>query len=75
MRVTKKGRVIIPRRIREKLGITEECEVDFQEELGRVFLIKRKTLPRPENSFRRHHNSDAINITAEEIEALFRDMV
>lgn len=42
MRVTTKGQVTIPQHIREKSGITPATEVDFLEERGRVFLVKRK---------------------------------
>ena len=42
MRVTTKGQVTIPQHIREKLGITPATEVDFVEEEGRIFSIKRK---------------------------------
>ena len=42
MRVTTKGQVTIPQHIREKLGITTSTEVDFIEEKGRVFIVKRK---------------------------------
>jgi AbrB family looped-hinge helix DNA binding protein len=41
MRVTTKGQVTIPQHIREKLSITPATEVDFVEEKGRVFLVKR----------------------------------
>ena len=40
MRVTAK--VTIPQNIREKLGVFPSVEVDFVEEKGRVFLVKRK---------------------------------
>jgi len=33
---------VIPRHIREILGITPATEVDFVEEEGRVFLVKQK---------------------------------
>jgi AbrB family looped-hinge helix DNA binding protein len=35
MRVTTKGQVTIPQRIREKFGITPDSEVDFIEEMTR----------------------------------------
>lgn len=40
MRVTTKGQVTIPRKVREVLGITPETEVDFVEEGGRFYLVK-----------------------------------
>ena len=42
MRVTVKGQVTIPQDIREKLGISPADEVDFIEENGRVYLLKKK---------------------------------
>jgi AbrB family looped-hinge helix DNA binding protein len=46
MRVTTNGQVTIPKKIREKLGITPAAEVDFVEEKGRVYLEKRKRIKR-----------------------------
>jgi len=40
MRVTTKGQVTIPVRIREYLGIAPHSEVDFQIADGRVVLVK-----------------------------------
>ena len=40
MRVTTKGQVTIPRRIREILGIAPETDIDFQEENGRFYIVK-----------------------------------
>ena len=42
MRVTTKGQVTIPQGIREKLGIFPSVEVDFIEEKGRVYIVKKK---------------------------------
>lgn len=40
MRVTTKGQVTIPRRIRETLGIVPETEIDFVEEDGKFYIVK-----------------------------------
>jgi AbrB family looped-hinge helix DNA binding protein len=40
MRVTTKGQVTIPRRVREILGIVPESEIDFVEEDGRFYIVK-----------------------------------
>jgi antitoxin PrlF len=40
MRVTIKGQVTIPRRVREILGIVPETDVDFLEENGRFYIVK-----------------------------------
>lgn len=42
MKVTTKGQVTIPQTIREKLGIMPATEVDFIEEKGRVYLVKKR---------------------------------
>ena len=40
MRVTTKGQVTIPRKVREILGIAPETDIDFQEENGRFYIVK-----------------------------------
>lgn len=40
MRVTTKGQVTIPRKVREILGIIPETNVDFLEENGRFYIVK-----------------------------------
>ena len=40
MRVTTKGQVTIPRKVREVLGIVPETEIDFVEEDGRFYIVK-----------------------------------
>ena len=40
MRVTIKGQVTIPRRVREILGIVPETDIDFVEEDGRFYIVK-----------------------------------
>ena len=40
MRVTTKGQVTIPRRVREILGIVPETNVEFKEENGRFYIVK-----------------------------------
>lgn len=45
MRVTIKGQVTIPRRIRDLLGIQPHAEVEFVEREGRVELVKVADAP------------------------------
>ena len=72
MKVTVKGQVTIPIQIREKLGITPNCEVDFVEEDGRVY-IKRKILPAPPTSrFHQFRGAATVKMTTDEILALTR---
>ncbi|MBN2125693.1 MAG: AbrB/MazE/SpoVT family DNA-binding domain-containing protein [Deltaproteobacteria bacterium] len=72
MRVTTKGQVTIPLRIREKLGITPSVEVEFVEEKGRVYIVKRKGEgPRP-RKFRKLRGIATVKMTTDEIMALTR---
>jgi antitoxin PrlF len=50
MRVTQKGQVMIPRKIREVLGITPETDVEFVEENGKFYLVKASE-PNPTGKF------------------------
>jgi len=74
MRVTTKGQVTIPQHVREKLGITPRSEVDFVEEEGRVYLV-RKANPEPQNRFRRFRGIATVKLSTEEILSLTRDEV
>jgi AbrB family looped-hinge helix DNA binding protein len=70
MRVTTKGQVTIPQRIREKLGITPSTEVDFVEKDGGVMLrvLKRQDRER----IGRMRGTATIRMTTEQILALTR---
>ena len=72
MRVTVKGQVTIPRSIREKLGITPASEVDFIEEKGRIFMIKREDTEGHAGRFRQLRGSATVKMTTDEIMALTR---
>ena len=69
MRVTTKGQVTIPQSIRDKLGITPAVEVDFIEEKGRVYLIKKSGARR---TFRNLRGIADVKMTTDEIMALTR---
>jgi AbrB family looped-hinge helix DNA binding protein len=45
MRVTSKGQVTIPQKIRELAGITPHCEVEFEFVNGTVILCKKEAVP------------------------------
>jgi AbrB family looped-hinge helix DNA binding protein len=45
MRVTTKGRVTIPKEIRDRLCIGPGSEVEFVEQAGGIILRKREDLP------------------------------
>ncbi|MBT8338428.1 MAG: AbrB/MazE/SpoVT family DNA-binding domain-containing protein [Desulfatitalea sp.] len=72
MRVTTKGQVTIPQNIREKLGITPATEIDFVEEDGRIFLVKRKAGKAATQKFSRLRGSATVKMTTDEIMALTR---
>jgi AbrB family looped-hinge helix DNA binding protein len=72
MRVTIKGQVTIPQEIREKLGITPAVEVDFIEEKGRVYLVKRKGQPKRTYKFSKLRGIANVKMTTDEIMALTR---
>jgi len=72
MRVTTKGQVTIPQHIREKLGITPATEVDFIEEKGRVFLVRRKEEKGGIRKFAKLRGLASVKMTTDEIMALTR---
>ena len=73
MRVTTQGQVMIPLKIREKLGITPASEVDFVEgEDGLVYLVKVKEAKPTINRFARLRGVATVKMTTEAIMALTR---
>jgi len=72
MRVTTKGQVTIPQHIREKLGITPATEVDFLEQKGRVYLVKKTGKRVASRRFRKLRGVGTVKMTTSEIMALTR---
>jgi len=72
MRVTTKGQVTIPQQIREKLGISPSTEIDFVEEKGRVYLVKKKGGNAATNKFRKLRGIATVKMTTDEIMELTR---
>jgi AbrB family looped-hinge helix DNA binding protein len=72
MRVTTKGQVTIPQHLREKFGITPESEVDFIEEKGRIYIVKKDGRKPPGRKFRRLRGIATVRMTTDEIMALTR---
>ncbi len=72
MKVTIKGQVTIPQNIREKLGITPATEVDFIEEKGRIYLIKKTGANISQRRFKSLRGISKIKMTTDEIMALTR---
>ncbi len=73
MRVTTKGQVTIPQDIREKLGIFPTTEVDFVEEKGRVYLVKKKEKAIKSKRFKKLRGVATVKMTTDQIMALTRD--
>ena len=70
-KITTKGQVTIPRRLRDFLGLKPGSEVDFElAEDGRVFLKTRKQAR--ESRFARLRGSAKLGMTTDEIMALTR---
>ena len=44
MRVTSKGQVTIPKAVRDRLGIREGSRVEFAEENGRFYLVRKENI-------------------------------
>ena len=75
MKLTIKGQVTIPRKIREHLSLSPYDDIDFVIKDGEVVLIKN---PDSRNSFQHHINNKMrgkgrINMTTDEIMRLTRD--
>jgi antitoxin PrlF len=72
MKVTIKGQVTIPKDVREKLEIQPLSEVEFVEEQGRVFLVKKKPGKRDTKMFARVRGAATARMSTEEIMRLTR---
>ena len=72
MRVSTKGQVTIPQHIREKLVITPATEIDFIEEKGRVYLVKRKGKKITNRKFAKLRGIATVKMTTDEIMSLTR---
>lgn len=74
MRVTSKGQITIPLKVRENMGILPvETEIDFmQDETGRWYIVKAKKDNASISRFRSAHNSGKLTMSTEEIMALTR---
>ena len=72
MRVTTKGQVTIPRRVREKLGIVAQSNVDFREENGRFYICKALT-ETPKKKFAKFRGIASSTMSTDEILRLTRD--
>ena len=72
MRVTTKGQVTIPLKIRQKLNITPATEVDFIVGTDdRVYIVKKETIE-TNNRFSKLRGIATVKMTTEEIMTLTR---
>ena len=72
MKVTTKGQVTIPLRLREKTGIVPGCEVEFAEVKGRLYLRKSRASARGLEIVRRMTGKGSVKMSTDEILALTR---
>jgi AbrB family looped-hinge helix DNA binding protein len=72
MRVTTKGQVTIPQHIREKLGIVPATNIEFVEEKGRVYIVKKEGPENRSHRFRKLRGVATVKMTTDEIMALTR---
>lgn len=72
MRVTSKGQVTIPRNVREILGIVPESDIDFQEENGRFYIVKKSTT-KPTTKFTKLRGIATAKLSTDEIMNLTRE--
>ena len=71
-RVTRKGQVTIPKRVRDHLGIGPGSVVEFRlADDGRIVLIKQGAKPEP-SRFERVRGTATVKMTTDEIMALLR---
>jgi AbrB family looped-hinge helix DNA binding protein len=74
MKVTTKGQVTIPRRVREILGITSETEIDFKEESGRFYIVKTNK-PSITGKFKKLRGIATAKMSTDEIMSLTRKTI
>lgn len=72
MKVTTKGQVTIPRNIREKLGITAETEINFEEENGKFYIV-RTNKPTITGKFSKLRGIATAKMSTDEIMSLTRE--
>ncbi len=74
MRVTSKGQITIPQKIRDQIGILPGSEVEFyiEDDVVKLRLIQSSN-PRGEQIVNRLRGKGTVNMTTDEILALTRD--
>ena len=72
MRVTTKGQVTIPRNVREILGIVPETDVEFKEENGKFYIVKRSKV-KSTTKFSKLRGIATAKLSTDEIMSLTRE--
>ena len=72
MKITTKGQVTIPQRIREKAGLLPGCDVEFVAERGRVYLRKVRGSGRGKSLIARMRGRGSVQMSTDEILSLTR---
>ena len=72
MKLTVKGQVTIPKHVRDTLGINAHSEIEFIEENGRVYIVRKKPGGKKQK-FRKYRGIAKIKMTTEEIMKLTRE--
>ena len=72
MKVTERGQVTVPKRLREKYGINSSTEIEFLERNGEILLVKRAAISSLDR-FRGIANTRGLPGRTTEFLALVRD--
>lgn len=72
MRITTKGQVTIPIHVRERLALTPSTEIDFIEENGRFYLV-RKASTNAQKRFKQLRGVIKPSLSTDEIMRLTRN--
>jgi antitoxin PrlF len=73
MKVTTKGQVTIPRNVREILGIVPETDVEFHEENGKFYIVK-KSKTKSTTKFNKLRGIATAKLSTDEIMSLTREI-
>lgn len=72
MRITAKGQVTIPKKLREKFGLWPGTEVEFVREEGGLKLVKKSHPGKGELLIKHMRGRGTVRLTTDEIMALTR---
>ncbi len=72
MRITSRGQITIPKRLRERFGITTATELEFVERDNALLVVKKRQAGALER-FRGMANAEGLPGSTDELLALLRD--